>query len=111
MGALFASLLQAAAASSVRVIVGASATTRMPWGPNSRAITRVVALAPTITLTELAAAAWSNEAKSAPMMARHPMGRFAEAEDVARAISLLLSDDAAMITGSVLPVDGGFLAN
>jgi NAD(P)-dependent dehydrogenase (short-subunit alcohol dehydrogenase family) len=72
---------------------------------------RVVALAPTITLTELAAAAWSNEAKSAPMMARHPMGRFAEAEDVARAISLLLSDDAAMITGSVLPVDGGFLAN
>ncbi|WP_127145786.1 SDR family oxidoreductase [Pelagibacterium montanilacus] len=71
---------------------------------------RVVALAPTITLTELAAAAWSDEEKSAPMMARHPVGRFAEAEDVARALSLLLSDDAAMITGSVLPVDGGFLA-
>eukprot|EP00873_Tetraselmis_striata_P031762 jgi/Tetstr1/452026/TSEL_039062.t1 len=71
---------------------------------------RVAALAPTITLTELAAAAWSDEEKSAPMMARHPAGRFAEAEDVARAISLLLSEDAAMITGSVLPVDGGFLA-
>ncbi|MEQ5868931.1 SDR family oxidoreductase [Sagittula sp. NFXS13] len=71
---------------------------------------RVVALAPTVTMTELAAEAWSNPAKSAPMMARHPAGRFAEAEDVARAIALLLSDDAAMITGAMLPVDGGFLS-
>lgn len=61
-------------------------------------------------MTELAAAAWSDPAKKDPMLARHPMGRFAEAEDVARAIALLLSDDAAMITGAVLPLDGGFLA-
>jgi len=71
---------------------------------------RVVALAPTVTMTELAAEAWSDAAKSAPMMARHPVGRFAQAEDVARAIVLLLSDDAGMVTGSVLAVDGGFLS-
>ncbi|WP_019997602.1 SDR family oxidoreductase [Aureimonas ureilytica] len=71
---------------------------------------RVNAVAPTITLTELAAVAWSDETKSAPMMVRHPMNRFAEAEEVASAIALLLSDDSGMITGSVLPVDGGFLA-
>lgn len=71
---------------------------------------RVAAVAPTVTMTELAAAAWSDPAKSEPMMVRHPMGRFAEAEDVARSIALLLSDDAAMITGAVLPLDGGFLA-
>lgn len=38
------------------------------------------------------------------------MGRFAEPEDVARGIALLLSYDAAMISGAVLPLDGGFLA-
>ena len=71
---------------------------------------RVNAVAPTITLTELAAAAWSDPAKSGPMMARHPVGRFAQVEDVAAAIAMLLSDDGAMVTGAVLPVDGGFLS-
>ncbi|SMX33271.1 SDR family oxidoreductase [Actibacterium lipolyticum] len=71
---------------------------------------RVNAVAPTVTMTELAADAWSDPAKKDPMMARHPIGRFAEVEDVARSIIMLLSDDAPMITGAVLPIDGGFLA-
>jgi len=71
---------------------------------------RVNAVAPTVTMTELAAAAWSDPAKKDPMMARHPVGRFAEVNDVAKSIVMLLSDDAPMVTGAVLPVDGGFLA-
>lgn len=71
---------------------------------------RVVAVAPTVTMTELAAEAWSDPAKSEPMMARHPIGRFAQADDVARSIALMLSDDAGMVTGSALSVDGGFLS-
>lgn len=71
---------------------------------------RVVAVAPTITMTELAVEAWSDPAKSDPMMVRHPMNRFAQPEDIASAIAMMLSDDAAMVTGSVLSVDGGFLA-
>lgn len=71
---------------------------------------RVMAVAPTVTMTELAAQAWSDPAKSQPMLARHPAGRFADAADVASAIALLLSDDARMLTGSMLAVDGGFLA-
>lgn len=71
---------------------------------------RVNALAPTITMTELAAEAWSDPESSEPMMVRHPQGRFAEVEDVARSIAAVLSDDFPMTTGAVFRVDGGFLA-
>lgn len=40
----------------------------------------------------------------------HPMGRIGEPEEVAKAILFLASDDASFITGAVLPVDGGYLA-
>jgi NAD(P)-dependent dehydrogenase (short-subunit alcohol dehydrogenase family) len=41
------------------------------------------------------------------MLAKHPMGRLGRPEDVAQAILFLASDEAAFITGVVLPVDGG----
>lgn len=40
----------------------------------------------------------------------HPMGRIGEPVEVAKAIVFLASDDASFITGAVLPVDGGYLA-
>lgn len=40
----------------------------------------------------------------------HPMGRLGEPDEVASAIIFLASDDASFITGAVLPVDGGYLA-
>jgi NAD(P)-dependent dehydrogenase (short-subunit alcohol dehydrogenase family) len=40
----------------------------------------------------------------------HPMGRLGEPEEVAKAILFLASDDASFITGAILPVDGGYLA-
>lgn len=39
-----------------------------------------------------------------------PLGRFGEADEVAGAVRFLLSDAARFITGTVIPVDGGFLA-
>jgi NAD(P)-dependent dehydrogenase (short-subunit alcohol dehydrogenase family) len=40
----------------------------------------------------------------------HPMGRLREPSEVAEAILFLASDQASFITGAILPVDGGFLA-
>ena len=36
-----------------------------------------------------------------------PLGRFAAADEVARVIAWVASDDAAYVTGAVIPVDGG----
>jgi 3-oxoacyl-[acyl-carrier protein] reductase len=36
-----------------------------------------------------------------------PLGRFATAEEVASAVRWLASDEAAYVTGAVIPVDGG----
>jgi NAD(P)-dependent dehydrogenase (short-subunit alcohol dehydrogenase family) len=69
---------------------------------------RVNSLNPIVTLTPMADKAWSDPAKSAPMLARIPLGRFAQPGEVAAAIAFLLSDEAAMIHGTTLTVDGGF---
>ncbi|TDI14310.1 MAG: SDR family oxidoreductase [Acidobacteria bacterium] len=41
---------------------------------------------------------------------RHPMGRLGTPEEIAQAVVWLCSDAASFVTGQVLPVDGGYLA-
>lgn len=48
--------------------------------------------------------------KLARAEAVHPLGRMGEPDDVAGAAFFLASDDAAWVTGIVLPVDGGYTA-
>jgi NAD(P)-dependent dehydrogenase (short-subunit alcohol dehydrogenase family) len=71
---------------------------------------RVNCINPAVTLTPMAVKAWSDPAKAAPMLARMPMGRFIEPDEVAEVILFLLSDAASMINGVTLPIDAGFLA-
>ena len=49
-------------------------------------------------------------ATEAASLARHPMGRFGQAEEVAQSVLHLASDESAFVTGIELPVDGGWLA-
>jgi L-xylulose reductase len=72
---------------------------------------RVNSVNPTVTLTPMAAKAWSDPVKAGPMQKRIPMGRFVQPEEVAEVILFLLSDAAAMVHGTSLPVDGGFQAS
>ncbi|WP_181703385.1 SDR family oxidoreductase [Chthonobacter albigriseus] len=71
---------------------------------------RVNAVNPVVTLTPMAVKAWSDPEKAGGMLARIPLGRFVEPDEVAAVIAFLLSDAAAMVNGVALPVDGGFLA-
>jgi NAD(P)-dependent dehydrogenase (short-subunit alcohol dehydrogenase family) len=72
---------------------------------------RVNAVNPTVTMTPMGEMAWGDPAKSAPMLAKIPLGRFADPIDVAYAVAYLLSERANMIHGVTLPVDGGFLSS
>jgi NAD(P)-dependent dehydrogenase (short-subunit alcohol dehydrogenase family) len=72
---------------------------------------RVNSVNPTVTLTPMAAKAWSDPAKRDPALRAIPLGRFAQPEDVAAPILFLLSDAASMVSGACLPVDGGFTAH
>ena len=71
---------------------------------------RVNAVNPTVTLTPMGEMAWGDPAKSGPMLAKIPLGKFAVPRDVSHAVAYLLSDGAAMVHGVTLPIDGGFLA-
>jgi NAD(P)-dependent dehydrogenase (short-subunit alcohol dehydrogenase family) len=71
---------------------------------------RVNAVAPTWTRTGFIGELEENPALMRRIRDVTPLGRLAEPEEVAYAIGFLASPAAAMITGTTLAVDGGFLA-
>ncbi|XP_063396061.1 D-erythrulose reductase-like [Mytilus trossulus] len=68
---------------------------------------RVNSIKPTVTWTDMAKMNWSDPAKSEPMMARIPLGKFIGVEDVVNSVVFLLSDKSAMTTGECVRLDGG----
>lgn len=68
---------------------------------------RVNAVAPGSTLTDIHATAGEPD-RPARVKDRIPMHRLADAEEIARAILWLLSEEASYVTGAVLRVSGGF---
>jgi meso-butanediol dehydrogenase/(S,S)-butanediol dehydrogenase/diacetyl reductase len=75
---------------------------------------RVNAICPSFIETDLTAAVISKaldpKAVRAERVAVHPMGRLGQPEDIAGLAVYLASDESSWVTGSVFPVDGGYLA-
>lgn len=71
---------------------------------------RINGIAPGLTRTAATERLFSAKGAEEQISAQYPLGRYAQADDQARAAAWLLSDKASWITGQVLPVDGGFTA-
>ncbi|WP_280369931.1 SDR family NAD(P)-dependent oxidoreductase [Nocardia wallacei] len=69
---------------------------------------RANSVCPTVVLTDMGRKVWGEAAKSAPMLARIPLGRFAVPAEVSATTLFLASDLAAMINGVEVPIDGGY---
>jgi NAD(P)-dependent dehydrogenase (short-subunit alcohol dehydrogenase family) len=71
---------------------------------------RVNALSPGPLRTELLMSYLDTEEKRRRRLVHVPMGRFGEAEEIARAALFLASDEASYVTGTEFLVDGGLTA-
>jgi NAD(P)-dependent dehydrogenase (short-subunit alcohol dehydrogenase family) len=70
---------------------------------------RVNAVAPGWIATPLTQALQDDDGRSRAILERTPLGRWGEPDDVAQAVVFLCSPAAAFITGTIVPVDGGYL--
>ena len=71
---------------------------------------RVNAVCPAFTITEMTRGTRENPEIYDKIVDLHPIGRFAEPIEIARAILFLASDEASFVTGACLVIDGGFTA-
>jgi NAD(P)-dependent dehydrogenase (short-subunit alcohol dehydrogenase family) len=77
------------------------------WAPYN---IRINVVAPTFVLTELTKGYLIKPDFRSYVIENTPLSRLGTVEDVATAVCFLASDEASMITGTVLPVDGGWTA-
>jgi len=72
---------------------------------------RVNAIAPGWIATPLTRALQDDPSRAGPILARTPMGRWGTPDDLQGIALFLASPHAAFITGTIIPVDGGYAIN
>jgi NAD(P)-dependent dehydrogenase (short-subunit alcohol dehydrogenase family) len=71
---------------------------------------RTNCLCPGFVHTNLTKGLSENPETQALLEGLTPMGRFGEADEIAKAALFLASDDSSYVTGSALTIDGGYVA-
>ncbi len=94
----------AAYAASKGAIVALTRVLSLEWARHG---VTVNAISPTVVETPLGKKAWAGE-KGERAREAIPVGRFAKPEEIAALIGYLAGEDAAMVTGSNVVIDGGF---
>jgi NAD(P)-dependent dehydrogenase (short-subunit alcohol dehydrogenase family) len=93
-------------------VVGLTKAAALEFAPQG---VRVNAMCPSYTKTPMVDDLFENllggdQAQVEAALANHPVGRFAEAAEIAAACVWLLSDKASFVTGTAMSVDGGYTA-
>jgi NAD(P)-dependent dehydrogenase (short-subunit alcohol dehydrogenase family) len=88
-------------------VEGLSKALALEAAPNG---VRVVTIAPTFVRTPMTEAQLDDPEVGSRLLKRIPLGRFADADEVAAAVTFAASDQAAMISGSSILVDGAWTA-
>ncbi len=98
---------RAAYCASKHAVNGLTKALAVEWAPHQITVN---AVAPTFIETPLTAPMLANPEFRADVLQRIPMGRIGGVEEVAAAITFLASPAASLITGTILAVDGGWVA-
>lgn len=89
-------------------VVGLTKSAALEYG---RKGIRINAVCPGVIRTEMMERAIARDPRRAQHIDRiHPIGRVGEADEIARTVVFLSSDDASFVLGHCLPVDGGYSA-
>lgn len=87
-------------------VVALTKSLALAWAPDQ---IRVNAIAPGLISTNMTAGMMSIDAAVAPTIARTPMARVGNPEDIAPVAMFLASEGASFLTGQTVAVDGGYL--